>query len=108
MIRRQKKAPKAAKTAKGAEKKAKAAKTTTPKVKRERVAAGAREGSKTEAVLALMKRKQGATIDELVEATGWKKNSVFGFISGTIGKKLGNKVESTKGEDKVRRYQIAA
>jgi hypothetical protein len=33
---------------------------------------------------------------------------VRGFLSGTIGKKMGLKLESTKGEDGKRKYQIAS
>ena len=70
--------------------------------------AGARQGSKTEAVLDLLKRPGGATTKELMKATGWLPHSVRGFISGTVNKKLGLAVTSTKGEDGERTYSVKA
>jgi hypothetical protein len=70
-------------------------------------AAGAREGSKTAKVVALLGRPTGATLKELMKATGWQSHSVRGFISGALGKKLALKVESTKREDGERLYKIA-
>ncbi len=69
-------------------------------------AATAREGSKTAKVLDLLKRPGGATLKELMKATGWQPHSVRGFISGTLGKKLGLAVTSAKGEDGERRYTV--
>ena len=67
----------------------------------------AREGSKKAEVLALMRRKNGATLPEIMKATGWQAHSVRGFISGALGKKMGLTVESTKGKDGERTYRIA-
>ena len=41
-------------------------------------------------------------------ATTWQAHTVRGFISGTLGKKLGLAVESVRGEDKVRTYRLAS
>jgi hypothetical protein len=41
------------------------------------------------------------------KATGWQAHSVRGFLSGTIGKKMGLTVTSTKGEDGERRSSIS-
>jgi len=57
-------------------------------------------------VLALLKRPGGATAKELMKATGWQAHSVRGFLSGTLGKKMGLAVESTKREDGERQYRI--
>ena len=43
---------------------------------------------------------------ELMKATGWQPHSVRGFISGTVGKKMGLTVESTKAEDGQRSYSV--
>jgi hypothetical protein len=67
---------------------------------------GAREGSKAAKVLDLLKRPSGATLAELMKATGWRAHSVRGFLSGTVGKKLGLSVESTKAEDGTRTYSV--
>jgi hypothetical protein len=91
-----KKAPKGARKAISA-REGKAAKET-----------GVREGSKTETILAILKRPGGATSKELLQATGWQPHSVRGFISGTLGKKMGLKVISTKAEDGERTYSLKA
>jgi uncharacterized protein DUF3489 len=82
-----------------ATKRAKAPKTAKP-------GKTAREGSKTAKVLDLLKRPGGATLKELMKATGWQPHSVRGFISGTVGKKLGLTVNSAKSEDGERSYSI--
>jgi hypothetical protein len=111
--------PKATKKARAAKRgahvapaKGKSAKKATsakkgPKVeKKAEKPAAARQGSKTERVLELLKRGGGATLSELMKATGWQPHSVRGFISGTLGKKMGLTVESAKGEDGERTYSI--
>ena len=65
----------------------------------------AREGSKKATVLEMMRRKEGATLKEIMAATGWQAHSVRGFIS-TAGKKLGFKIESNKQKNGERGYQI--
>src|ERR1019366_6943411 len=72
-----------------------------------RDAKGAREGSKKTTILELVSRKAGATLDELVKATGWNSNSVRGFISGQLGKKMKLKIDSHKREDGQRVYHIS-
>ena len=67
--------------------------------------ASARAGSKTAKVLDLLKRSGGASLEELMKATGWQAHSVRGFLSGAVGKKMGLTVSSAKaGED--RRYSV--
>ena len=73
-----------------------------------RSANGTREGSKTGLILELLKREGGVSVQELMTATGWQVHSVRGFLSGTIGKKMGLTVVSTKREDGTRIYSISA
>jgi hypothetical protein len=68
----------------------------------------ARGGSKTAKILDLLKRPGGATSKELMKATGWLPHSVRGFLSGTVGKKMGLTVTSAKGEDGERTYSVEA
>ncbi len=67
-----------------------------------------RPGTKQALLIDLLKRKKGATIEEIVEATGWQPHSVRGAISGTLKKKLGLAVTSEKPGDGPRRYRIVA
>jgi hypothetical protein len=52
--------------------------------------------SKQDIVIDLLRRDDGASIDELVAATGWQKHSVRGLISGCLKKKLGLNVVTEK------------
>jgi DNA-binding MarR family transcriptional regulator len=66
---------------------------------------GTRSGTKQAKVIQLMRRPVGASIEELVKATGWQSHSLRGVISGALKKKLGLEVASTK-EDRGRVYRI--
>jgi hypothetical protein len=90
-------AKKAPKNAKKAEKPGKTAEAEKP---------AARQGSKTAQILELLKRPGGASLQELMAATEWQPHSVRGFISGTLGKKMGLTVESAKTEDGKRTYSL--
>jgi hypothetical protein len=68
----------------------------------------ARPGSKTAKVLAMLRRTEGATLQQIMSLTGWQAHSVRGFVSGTLGKKLHLTVVSAKGEDGQRRYSVTA
>ena len=45
--------------------------------------------SKQGAVIAMLQRPQGATVDEVASAMGWQRHTVRGHFSGTLKKKLG-------------------
>ena len=85
---------------------AKKAPTGAKKAKAAENSAGARDGSKAATILEMLKRLGGVTSRELQKLTGWQPHSVRGFLSGTIGKKMGLTIESTKGEDGERTYSI--
>ena len=91
----------------------KAGKTKAPKstpkgkaTKGKKAAAGTpREGTHKAQVIAMLQRKGGATLDQIMEATGWQKHTVRGFIS-ILGSKGGIKVTSTRREsDRARVYE---
>jgi hypothetical protein len=65
-------------------------------------------GTKAAAVLKKLQMAKGATIDQLMTATGWQAHSVRGFLSGTVRKKLGLNLVSELGKDGLRRYRITA
>ena len=98
---KQGKSAKKRRPAKGAAKSAKPAKTA-------KHSSTVRRGSKTESVLELLKRPGGVTLKELMKTTGWQAHSIRGFLSGTISKKRGLAVKSTKGKDGERSYSIKA
>ena len=87
-----------------APKKAKAAKGATAKD----AAPTARDGSKKAIVLDMLRRADGATLKDIMDATDWQAHSVRGFISGSLGKKMGLTVESFKRADGERAYRTAA
>jgi hypothetical protein len=86
-----------------APKKAKATKAATAKD----ATPTARDGSKKAIVLGMLKRPDGATLADIMSATDWQAHSVRGFISGSLGKKMGLTVESFKRTDGVRAYKVA-
>jgi hypothetical protein len=57
-----------------------------------------RAGTKQAAIIALLQRPEGASIAEIVAATGWLAHSVRGMISGALKKKLGLPITSEKVE----------
>ncbi len=66
----------------------------------------ARAGTKQATLIDLMRRPGGATIADLVKATGWQPHSVRGAISGALKKKLGLPVLSETVESRGRVYRI--
>jgi hypothetical protein len=54
--------------------------------------------TKLEAVLQLLRRPEGARIQDMMQATGWQPHSVRGALAGAIKKKLGLTVTSEKSE----------
>jgi hypothetical protein len=64
-----------------------------------------REFSKKAIVRDLLSRTGGATLQEIMAATGWQKHTVRGFMAGAM-KKAGYTVESFKPEGGERTYRI--
>jgi hypothetical protein len=105
-----KKARVAPKRAHVAPKKAKSAtKAKIPKKapKAAKKARPARDGSKAAKIIDLLKRPNGATLTEIMKATDWQAHSIRGFISGSLGKKMGLTVVSAKRENGERVYSIS-
>ena len=63
--------------------------------------------TKAATILILLRRPQGATIAQLVKATGWQAHSIRGFLSATIKTKMRLKIVSERQEGKARRYRVA-
>ena len=81
-------------------------KPAAPKSKSKQSLPAVRPGTKQALLIDLLKRKNGASIDEIVKATGWQAHSVRGAISGALKKKLGLTVESAVTENRGRVYRI--
>jgi hypothetical protein len=82
-------------TKKVAQRAAQPAKNAAPAKPAKAVApvAAATRTSKKDAVMALIQRADGASTPEIMEATGWQRHSVRGFLS-ILGKSL--KIERSK------------
>jgi hypothetical protein len=55
-----------------------------------------RTGTKQAQVIELLRRPEGATVEQIAAATGWQKHTIRGAISGALKKKLGLNVEATR------------
>lgn len=62
--------------------------------------------TKGASLIALLKTKRGATLPEMMKATGWQQHSVRGFLAGTLKKRHGLEAISEKPEDGPRRYRL--
>ncbi len=67
-----------------------------------------RTGTKQAQLIAMLQASGGASIDEIVAATGWQVHTSRGAISGVLKKKLGLDVTSEKVEGRGRVYKIAS
>jgi hypothetical protein len=65
----------------------------------------AKRPSKQDEVIAMLRRPEGATVDEVASATGWQRHTVRGVFSGTLKKKLGLTLASAK-EERGRVYRV--
>jgi hypothetical protein len=91
-------------------------KSSAPKNKRKKPRSGGRKlepatgsvrpGTKLALLIEMLGRDGGATIPEIVAATGWQPHSVRGAISGAVKKKLGLAVSSQSEGTRGRVYRI--
>ncbi|MGE0256867.1 MAG: DUF3489 domain-containing protein [Alphaproteobacteria bacterium] len=66
-----------------------------------------RADSKQARMIAMLRRREGATIAEMVEALDWQSHTVRGAMAGALKKRLGLDVTSAKVEGRGRVYRIA-
>lgn len=83
-------------------------KSATPAHPSAQTSPGPTRITKRDAVLKLLSRPDGSTIDEIMAATDWQAHSVRGFLSGTVKKQLGIDVMSERVDGEPRRYRITA
>lgn len=67
-----------------------------------------RSGTKQAQIIALLQRPEGASITEIVEATGWQAHSARGMISGGLRKKLGLAITSRREANRGTVYRLDA
>jgi len=65
----------------------------------------AKRPSKQDEVIAMLRRPEGVTVDEVASVTGWQRHTVRGVFSGTLKKKLGLTLASAQ-EERGRVYRI--
>ena len=65
-----------------------------------------RTGTKQAQLIEMLRAPEGASIDEIVAATGWQPHTVRGAIAGALKKKLGLEVTSEKVEGRGRVYRL--
>ena len=65
-----------------------------------------RAGTKQAMLIDLLRTPDGATMDEIVAATGWLAHTARGAMSGALGKKLGLVVTSEKDAARGRVYRL--
>ncbi|MBS0222565.1 MAG: DUF3489 domain-containing protein [Proteobacteria bacterium] len=82
--------------------------TGRAKTAREKAATVAAGTTKLAQLEALLRRPEGATLDQISTSIGWQAHSVRGAMSGTLKKKQGLTVTSDKAGDGQRIYRIAA
>jgi hypothetical protein len=55
----------------------------------------------------MLRQPKGATLKEIMHATGWQAHSVRGFISGSLVKRAELKVSSSRRSDGERVYRVS-
>ena len=67
-----------------------------------------RGDTKQAKVIAILKRPAGATVDQIIKATGWQPHTVRGFFAGALKKRLGIEVTSEKTDGGKRVYRVGS
>ena len=65
-----------------------------------------RDGTKQARLIELLKRPEGASLIEMVQATNWLPHTLRGAMAGTLKKKLGLTIVSEKTDGQERKYKI--
>lgn len=78
--------------------------TKEPDARKERKPRG---GTKQQQMIDLMRRPKGATLVEIVEATGWQQHTIRGAMAGALKRKLGLTITSEKDDSRGRVYRIS-
>jgi Protein of unknown function (DUF3489) len=68
---------------------------------------GKRRTTKGGSLLGLLQKPDGATIEEMMKASGWQAHSVRGFLSGTVKKRMRLTLKSIQPKEGDRRYMVS-
>lgn len=85
---------------------AKPAQDNAPEAEAASKARTPRPGTKQALLIDMLRAEEGATIDEIVAATGWLPHTARGAMSGALKKKLGLEIMSEKVEGRGRVYSL--
>ena len=66
-----------------------------------------RKNTKQAALIAMLQAPEGATLDEIVAATGWQKHTARGALSGALKQRLGLTIHAEPEPGRGRVYRIA-
>jgi hypothetical protein len=67
-----------------------------------------RTGTKQATLISMLRAPDGATIEEIMTATGWQSHTVRSAMAGALKKKLGLEVSSEKDDARGRVYRLPA
>lgn len=81
--------------------------TNTKKPKQTPKKAVVQSGTKAATIITLLKAKRGATVPEMMKATGWQAHSIRGFLAGSLRQRHGLQAASEKTQGEPRRYRLA-
>ena len=65
-----------------------------------------RNGTKQALMIDMLRRPEGATVEQIAEATAWARHTVRGAMAGALKKKLGLTITSEKPECAARIYRL--
>lgn len=78
----------------------------TPPTEAPAVPVQRRKGTKQQTLIEMLRAEGGATIEEIVAATGWQAHTVRGAMSGALKKRLGLTITSEKDAERGRVYKL--
>jgi predicted transcriptional regulator len=58
-----------------------------------------RADTKQALMIALLRRPEGATVEQIAAATGWQHHTIRGAISGALKKRLGLTIETIRNRE---------
>src|SRR4051794_22706688 len=67
-----------------------------------------RADTKQAKVIAMLNRRAGATVEQIIKVTDWQPHTVRGFLAGCLKKRLGLKVTSERAEGGERVYRVSS